>query len=152
VALFASGLLAVPQVALASTLPHAMVQSVHAAPNALPPNGGQVQVTATVQHAGSCQLQLLSSHPFSVVYPRDPTTACREGRYSAHVVIGAKNESSSFTAGFYVVVEALSRPAVLSVNASPSVLPPGGGEVRVTGRVKHAGSCQLELLQAGLSG
>jgi len=155
--------LVVPAISSATTLPHVMVESVHASPSALPPGGGKVQVTGTVQHADSCQLQLLSPQRLLIVYPHNPTTACRNGRYSASVVIGAnpstvnrtislalvaRNGSSSFSAGFYVVLGALSRPTVLSVSASPDALPPGGGEVTVTSRVKHASSCQLELLSS----
>ena len=39
-----------------------------------------------------------------------------------------------------------SAPEVLSAYATPSRLGPGGGAVSVTGRVKNARSCQLELL------
>jgi hypothetical protein len=35
---------------------------------------------------------------------------------------------------------------VLSARATPSALGPSGGQVRVTGKVRHAASCQLELL------
>jgi hypothetical protein len=37
-------------------------------------------------------------------------------------------------------------PLVLSVSATPSALPAGGGQVQVTGEVEHAASCQLRLL------
>ena len=40
----------------------------------------------------------------------------------------------------------LEGPAVLSVYATPSALGPSGGTVTVTGRVKNARSCQIEVL------
>ena len=98
---------------------------------------------------------------FPVVYSHDPTTACQDGSYSAFVTIGtnpslvkrtvafalvARNGYSSFTGRFYVSLGARSVPEVVSVHATPSALPAGGGQVRVTGTVKHARSCQLELL------
>ncbi len=154
-------LLVVPPVSLATTLPHAIVESVHATPSALPSGGGQVQVTGTVEHSSSCQLQLLSSQPFAVVFSHNPTTECRDGHYSSHVTIGtnlsrasrtvlfalvARNGSSSFTGGFEVVLAAPVPPAVLSVSASPGALGPQGGPVTVRGKVSHASSCALELL------
>ena len=152
-----------PTVALAATLPHALVLSVHATPSALPPNGGQVHVTGAIENATSCQLELLSRQSFPVVYSHNPTTACRNGSYSAFVTIGAnpssikrtvafalvaRNGYSSFTGQFYVSLGPRLAPAVLSARATPSALPPSGGQVHVTGTVKHATSCQLELLFA----
>ena len=150
-----------PTVGLGAPLPHALVVSAHAASSALPPSGGRVQVTGTVENATSCQLELLSRQSFPVVYSHDPTTACQDGSYSAFVTIGtnpslvkrtvafalvARNGYSSFTGRFYVSLGARSVPEVVSVHATPSALPAGGGQVRVTGTVKHARSCQLELL------
>ena len=104
--------------ALASTLPHALVLSVHATPGTLPSGGGQVIVSGTVEHASTCQLELLSTQPFPVVYSHDPK-GCVSGSYSAKVVIEAnptpvkrtvafavvaRNETSSSTGRFYVAL------------------------------------------------
>ena len=81
--------LTIPPAASAIAVPRALVLSARATPVALGPSGGQVAVTGTVRHAGTCQLELLSRQSFPVVYSHNPTTACRSGRYSAHVTIGA---------------------------------------------------------------
>ncbi len=101
------------------------VLSVHATPGALPAAGGPVQVTGTVRNAASCQLVLLSHQSFPVVYSHNPTTACRHGTFSAHVVIGAnptpvtrivafalvaRNGPFSFTGPFYVSLTASTKP------------------------------------------
>ena len=137
------------------------VLSAYATPSALGPSGGTVTVTGRVKNARSCQLELLSRQSFPVVYSRSPTTACRNGTFSAHVRIGAnpapvkrtvvlalvaRNGSLSFTGLFYVPLAPLLPPSVLSAYATPSALGPSGGTVTVTGRVKNARSCQLELL------
>ncbi len=139
---------------------HAVIKSVSASPSQLPTRGGNVTVTGKVEHATSCQLDLLSRQSFPVVYSHSPKS-CASGSYSAHVAIGAKpssmsrsvafalvalNPGSSSNARFYVTLGALLAPAVLSVSASPSALPSQGGQVTVAATVKHASSCQLELL------
>jgi hypothetical protein len=106
-------------------------------------------------------LELLSRQSFPVVYSHNPTTACCNGNYSAHVTIGpnpsaakrtvafalvARNGPYSSTGRFYVSLAPLAVPAVLSARATPSALGPSGGQVAVTGTVRHAASCQLELL------
>jgi hypothetical protein len=138
-----------------------VVLSARATPSALPPFGGQVEVTGTVKHASSCQLEVLSRQSFPVVYSHNATTACRAGPFSAHVVIGpnpsavkrtvafalvARNGPYVSTGRFYVVIEPFAVPEVLSARATPSALAPFGGQVQVTGAVEHASSCQLELL------
>ena len=153
--------LTIPPAASAVAVPRALVLSARATPVALGPSGGQVAVTGTVRHAGSCQLELLSRQSFPVVYSHNPTTACRSGRYSAHVTIGAntsaakrtvafalvaRNGPYSSTGRFYVSLAPLAVPTVLSARATPSALGPSGGQVAVTGTVRHAASCQLELL------
>jgi peptidoglycan/xylan/chitin deacetylase (PgdA/CDA1 family) len=111
----------------ASTLPapHAVVLSVRATPGTLAAGGGTVAVTGRVEHASSCQLQLLSRQSFPVVYSHNPTSACHDGNYSAHVTIGAnptpvprvvafgliaRNSTSGFTGRFYVLLAAAPRP------------------------------------------
>ena len=89
--------------ASAGTLPVPVVLSARATPAALGPGGGQVQVTGTVRHAGSCQLRLLSHQSFPVVYSHNPTTACRDGNFSAHVTIGANPTPVRRTVAFALV-------------------------------------------------
>ncbi len=133
----------------------------HATPAALTAAGGQVIVTGAVEHAASCQLRLLSRQSFPVVYSHNPTTACSGGSFSAHVTIGAnpspvrrtvafalvaRNGPFTFLGRFYVALSARIAPSVLSAQATPGTLGPNGGQVVVTGAVKHATSCQLRLL------
>ena len=114
-----------------------------------------------MRNAASCQLVLLSRQSFPVVYSHNPTGACSDGTFSAHVTIGAnptavtrvvafdlvaRNGPYSFTGRFYVLLAARLVPAVLSVHATPEPLPAGGGLVQVSGRVRNAASCQLVLL------
>jgi len=92
-----------PTASAAPPAPHALVLSVRARPPTLAPGGGTVVVTGRVEHATSCQLQLLSHQPFPVVYSHNPTTACRSGSYSAHLVIGANPSPVSRTVAFGLV-------------------------------------------------
>jgi hypothetical protein len=87
----------------ASAVPSPLVLSARATPSALGPSGGQVLVTGAVKDARSCQLELLSRQSFPVVYSHDPTTACRDGTYSAHVVIGANTSPVKRTVAFALV-------------------------------------------------
>jgi hypothetical protein len=145
--------------AATSTAPE--VLSAHATPSELGPSGGTVTVTGRVKNARSCQLELLSRQSIPVVYAHNSTTACRTGAFSARVLIGAnpspvertlafalvaQDGNLSFTGRFYVSLAPLLAPSVLSAYATPSELGPSGGTVTVTGRVKNARSCQLELL------
>jgi hypothetical protein len=139
--------LAIPPAASAVTVPHALVLSARATPSALGPSGGQVRVTGKVRHAASCQLELLSRQSFPVVYSHNPTTACRSGNYSAHVIIGANpsaakrtvafalvagNGPYTSTGRFYVSLAPLAVPSILSARATPSALGPSGGQVRLS--------------------
>lgn len=132
-----------------------------ATPSALGPSGGEVTVTGRVKFARSCRLELLSQQGFPVVFSHHPTTACHNGVFSAHVEIGGNKErvsrsvafalvandgSRSSTGRFYVSLAPLLPPSVLSAFATPGTLGLSGGAVTVTGRVKNARSCQLELL------
>ena len=109
--------LAAPASASSLVGPAPSVLSAYATPSSLGPAGGEVTVTAKVKNALSCQLELLSSQSFPVVYSHNPTTACQDGSFSAHVVIGAnpgpvkrtvafalvaRNASLSFVGRFYV--------------------------------------------------
>ncbi len=137
------------------------VLSVYATPSALGPSGGTVTVTGRVKNARSCQIEVLSRQSFPVVYSHNPTTACQNGAFSARVTIGAnpspvkrtvalalvaQDGNLSATGRFYVSLAPHLAPAVLSVYATPSALGPSGGTVTVTGRVKNARSCQIEVL------
>jgi hypothetical protein len=151
--------LAVPSASAAMLAP--TVQSAYATPGALGPAGGQVIVSGTVSNASTCQLVLLSRQSFPVVYSHNPTTACQGGNFSAEITIGAnpsaikrtvafalvaRNGTYAFTGRFYVVLEPLLVPSVLSARATPSALGPAGGQVIASGTVKNANTCQLVLL------
>jgi hypothetical protein len=137
------------------------VLSARATPGALGPAGGQVLASGTVRNAKTCQLVLLSRQSFPVVYSHNPATACQGGNFSAHVTIGAnptatkrsvafaliaRNGTYSSTGRFYVVLEPLLVPSVLTARATPSALGPAGGQVLVSGTVKNAATCQVVLL------
>ena len=147
--------------AAAASLEGPAVLSVHATPSALGPSGGTVTVTGRVKNARSCQIEVLSRQSFPVVYSHNPTTACQNGAFSARVTIGAnpspvkrtvalallaEDGNLSSIGRFYVSLAPHLAPAVLSVHATPSALGPSGGTVTVTGRVKNARSCQIEVL------
>ena len=119
-------------------------------------------VAGRVEHATSCQLQLLSSQSFPVVYSHDPK-GCTSGAYAAHVTVGpnttpvprtvalalvARNNASASSGRFYVLLAAAPPAVVASVAATPASLPATGGTVAVSGRVEHATSCQLQLLSS----
>jgi hypothetical protein len=154
-----SAVLAVPSASAGTLAP--TVLSASATPGALGPAGGQVTASGTVKNANTCQLVLLSRQSFPVVYSHNPTTSCQGGSYSAHVTIGAnpsaikrtvafaliaRNGTYAFTGRFYVVLEPLLVPTVLSARATPGALGPSGGQVTVSGTVRNANTCQLVLL------
>jgi len=165
VLMFGAGLaLFSPTAALASVLPAqtAAVLSASATPAQLPATGGTVTVTARVANATSCQLQLLSSPSFAVVYSHNPKS-CADGTYSAHVTIGpnptteqvavgfalvARSAASSYSGQFYVLLAGATQAAVVSASATPAQVPATGGTVTVTARVANATSCQLQLLSS----
>jgi hypothetical protein len=72
-----------------------------------------------------------------MLYPRVFRTATLIVLACAAIVVNWSGTSSAATPG---------APQVLSVYATPSALGPSGGGVTVTGRVKNARSCQLEVL------
>jgi hypothetical protein len=150
---------ATPTASATTALPHALVLSARATPTVLPPTGGQVHVTATVKNATTCQLELLSHQSFPIVYASNIRPCA--GRFSAHVIIGAnpgtlnrtvafalvaRNQSSASTGYFYVMLRQLPSPVILSVGATPQQLGPFGGTTTITGSVKNAKTCRLELL------
>ena len=104
-----------------SPVPHPIVLAARPVPSSLRSTGGTVEVVGAVAHAESCQLQLVSRQSFPVVYSHNPTTACRGGTYTAHVVIGAnpsrvqrtvafdlvaRNRALSFVGRFYILLAA----------------------------------------------
>ena len=112
----------------------ARVLKVFAIPATLPAGGGALEVKGSVQHATSCQLQLLSHQSFPVVYSHNPTNSCQGGNYSAHMVIGAnpsrmsrtvafalvaRNQSSAFTGRFYVNLAARTPPTTTTTTNAP---------------------------------
>ena len=138
----------------------ALVISAAATPANLSAGGGVITVAGTVENAVTCQLQLISSQSFPVVYSRNPRS-CSSGTFSAQVSIGANptqvqrtvafaleagNGASSSRGRFYVLLAAAKPPAVLSVNVTPAKLPATGGVVAIAARVDNASTCQLQLL------
>ena len=89
-----------PSAASASVLPAqtAAVLSASATPAQLPATGGTVTVTARVANATSCQLQLLSSQSFTVVYSHNPKDCSAD--YSARVTIGPNTTAVTRTVAF----------------------------------------------------
>jgi hypothetical protein len=151
-----------PAGATTASSPRALVTLASASPASLPVTGGTVTVSGTVKHATSCQLRLLSSQSFPVVYSHNPRS-CAGGTFSAKVTVGpnptsaartvsfalvATNGTSSFAGRFYILLQPTPRALVTSASASPSLVPATGGTVTVSGTVEHATSCQLRLLSS----
>ena len=105
----------------ATTVPaHALVLSVGATPATLGDAGGLARVKGRVEHATSCQLDLLGSQSLAVGYSHNPKPCSGLGvGYAAHVVVGsnpgrqsrmvsfalvARNSTSSSTKRFSVAV------------------------------------------------
>jgi peptidoglycan-N-acetylglucosamine deacetylase len=113
-------------------VPRPLVLSARAVPSSLRSAGGTIDVVGAVAHAASCQLELISHQSFPVVYSHNPTSACRDGTYRAHVIIGAnpssvqrtiafdlraRNNALSFVGRFYIV---LARPSTVHAEAKPA--------------------------------
>ena len=81
------------------------VLSVHATPSELGPSGGTVTVTGRVKNTRSCLLELLSGQSIPVVYSHNATTDCRDGAFSAHVLIGANPSPVERTVAFALVAQ-----------------------------------------------
>ncbi len=136
------------------------VLSVSATPPALGSGGGSVVVTAKLEGATTCLLQLVSHQDLPVGYASN-ARSCSSGTFRAHVTVGsnpsvvsrvlafaliARNGARRASGKFYVTVRGVSPSHVLSAVASPATLGPSGGTVTVEARVAHANTCQLELL------
>lgn len=114
------------------------VLSLRTSPIALPPGGGQVTVTARVEHATSCQLRLLSKQSFPVVYASNARPCSLT--FTAHVMIAgngspvrrtvafalvARGSSGTITRYFYVALGAFQpTPATTTVPAATTTVPP----------------------------
>ncbi len=140
--------------------PVPVVRSAGATPATLSASGGVVTVAGTVENATTCQLQLLSTQSFPVVFAHN-TRPCSNGTFSAQVTVGpnttpvqrtvafdlvASNRVSTSVGRFYVLLAAVKPAAVLSATATPAKLPAAGGVVTVAARVENATTCQLQLL------
>ncbi len=140
--------------------PVPVVRSAGATPATLSASGGVVTVAGTVENATTCQLQLLSTQSFPVVFAHN-TRSCSNGTFSAQVTVGpnttpvqrtvafdlvASNSVSTSVGRFYVLLAAAKPAAVLSATATPAKLPAAGGVVTVAARVENATTCQLQLL------
>jgi hypothetical protein len=138
----------------------AVVLSAHATPANLSSTGGVVEVAATVENATQCQLQLMSSQSFPVVYSHNPRN-CANGDFSAYVTVGpnnsvvqrtiafdlvAGNANSSSTGRFYVLLAGAEPASVVTVSVTPAKLGAGGGTVALAATVENAASCRLNLL------
>ena len=89
-------------VSAAAPVPDVVVLSDAANPPQLASGGGTVTVTGVVRHASTCQLELLSSQSFAVVYSHNPTS-CTSGSFSARVTIGANPTPVPRTVAFALV-------------------------------------------------
>jgi Peptidase A4 family len=138
----------------------AVVLSASATPAYLPAAGGVVTVSGTVENAAICQLQLLSSQSFAVVFSHN-VRACSSGAFSAKVTIGpntttvqrtvafelvASNSATSSVGRFYVAMAGAKPASILSVDVTPAKLSAGGGVVAIAAKVENASTCQLQLL------
>jgi hypothetical protein len=114
--------------AAAATPAGPAVLSAYATPSALGPSGGTVTVTARVKDARTCQIEVLSRQSFPVIYSHNPTTACQNGAFSAHVLIGANPSPVKRTVAFALVAVngPLSSTGLFYVSLAlrPSSLPP----------------------------
>lgn len=88
--------------ATAALVPDAVVLSADANPPQLASGGGTVTVTGVVLHASTCQLELLSSQSFAVVYSHNPTS-CASGSFSARATIGPNPTLVARTVAFALV-------------------------------------------------
>jgi hypothetical protein len=84
--------------------PRAAVLAVSATPGALGHAGGLAQVKGRVEHAKSCQLELLASQSLTVGYSHNPKPCSGQGAgYSAHIVVGANPSRQSRVVSFALV-------------------------------------------------
>jgi hypothetical protein len=131
--------------AVLAAAPPATVASATASPSQLPPGGGTVTVTGVVLHASTCQLELLSSQSFAVVYSHNPTS-CTSGSFSARVTIGrnptpvprtvafalvARNRVSSSSSDVYVVLAAGAAETIVGTAPTTTTGPASDASVPV---------------------
>jgi hypothetical protein len=112
----------------AATLRAPEVLSAQATPSELGPSGGTVTVTGRVKNARSCLLELLSRQSIPVIYSHNATTSCRDGAFSAHVLIGANPSPVERTVAFALVAEdgrlSFTGRFYVAMALRPSYLPP----------------------------
>lgn len=80
----------------------ASVISANVKPSEVQRSGGTVTVVAAVRFARSCQLLLLSRQGFPVVFSHDARD-CTDGRFLAHVTVGANPSEVARTVTFALV-------------------------------------------------
>jgi Peptidase A4 family len=99
-----------------------VVLSASATPAKLPATGGVVAIAARVDNASTCQLQLLSTQSFPVVYSHNPR-ACTSGTFWASVTVGPNNTTVPRTIAFSLTADAGSYhsddPFFVSLAAAP---------------------------------
>ena len=142
-ALLGLGQFGVP--ATAAPVPGAVVLSVDANPRQLASGGGTVTLTGVVLHASTCQLELLSSQSFAVVYSHNPTS-CTSGSFSARVTIGpnptpvartvafalvARNSVSSSSSQVYILLAAGAAKTTAATPPGTTTAPASGTSVPV---------------------
>jgi hypothetical protein len=88
-------------VLLAGAKPPAVV-SVSVTPAKLPAAGGTVAITAKLENATTCQLQLLSKQSFALVYSEN-ARSCSNESFSAKVAVGANPTTVPRTVAFSLV-------------------------------------------------
>lgn len=119
-----------------------------------------MSVVGAVKNATTCQLRLLSTQGFPVVYSHNPR-ACTNGVFTAQVTVGpnkseaqrtiafelvASNSTSTSTGRFFVLMAGVKPASVGSVSVTPSALSAAGGTSVIDATVKNATTCQLNLL------
>jgi hypothetical protein len=85
-------------------LPAPAILSVGAVPQQLGPHGGTTRVSASIEHAKTCQLHLLSQQAFDVVYATN-LRPCRDV-FTAHISVGANSSRVHRTIAFSLVTHA----------------------------------------------
>jgi hypothetical protein len=76
------------------------VQAITVTPSALSDLGGTVTVNAQVGSATTCQLRLLSSQSFQVVYAHNPRPCAGDGTFTAYISLGGNPTQVTRTVTF----------------------------------------------------
>ena len=104
--------------------PFTRVTQATASPDAIGPAGATVVVRAEVDHALTCQLELLSHQAFAVVYSHNPKP-CPGGAFTAHVTVGPNPAALPRTVALVLVArnQASSSRRVLYIDMGPAKSP-----------------------------